>query len=108
MPPARRRTPSATPGDVALAAVDLDAGPAHLLVERRATGVEVSRLDDATWRFAATLCEGQPLAAVFAGAADARADALLAEHFAAGRFVDFRLAPPEDVTGLTVSTEAAL
>jgi hypothetical protein len=94
--------------DVALAAVDLDAGLAHLLVERRATGVEVSRLDDATWRFAAGLCEGQPLAAVFAGATDARADALLAEHLSAGRFVEFRLAPPEDVTALNASTEAIL
>jgi hypothetical protein len=92
--------------DAALAAVDLDAGPVRLLVERRATGVEVSRLDDAAWRFAAALCEGQPLAAVFAAATDTQADALLAEHLAAGRFIDFRLAPPEDMTTLTASIEA--
>jgi hypothetical protein len=65
-------------------------------------------LNDAAWRFAATLCEGQPLVTAFAGAADTGADALLTEHLAAGRFVDFRLAPPEDVTTLTASTEVVL
>jgi hypothetical protein len=94
--------------DATLAAVELDAGPVHLLVERRATGVEVSRLDDAAWRFAAALCEGRPLAEVFAGEADTHADTLLAEHLAAGRFVDFCLAPAEDVTTFTAPTEAAL
>ena len=93
--------------DAALAAVDLDAGPVCLLVERRDTGVEVSRLDDAAWRFATTLCGGQPLAAVSAGAADARADALLAEHLAAGRFVDFRLAPSGVTMPNTPSLEVA-
>ena len=39
----------------------------------------------------------------FAGAADTGDDALLTEHL-----VDFRLAPPEDVTTLTASTEVVL
>jgi hypothetical protein len=91
--------------DAALAAVDLDAGPVRLLVERRATGVEVSRLDEAAWRFAAMLCEGQPLATVFIAATDTGTDALLAEYLAAGRFIDFRLAPTES-TVLTISPEA--
>jgi len=81
--------------DAALAAVDLDAGKLHLLVERRATGVEVSRLDESAWRFAAALCEGRPIEAALAAMPDARAYALLAEHLAAGRFVDFNLAPPD-------------
>lgn len=93
--------------DAALTAVDPGAGPAHLLVERRITGVEVSRLDAAAWRFAHALCEGRPLAAVFATAPDIRADALLAEHLAAGRFVDFRLAPPEEMAPPLATTEAA-
>jgi hypothetical protein len=92
--------------DAALAAVDLDEGPVRLMVERRATGVEVSRLDDAAWRFAAALCDGRPLAAVIAGAADTRAYVLLAEHLAAGRFIDFRLAPPPDTTSVAASPEA--
>lgn len=91
--------------DAALAAVDLDAGPVGLLVERRAAGVEASRIDAAAWRFVTALCEGRPLAAVFAEAAGIRAEALLAEHLAAGRFIDFRLAPGE-LTALTASSEA--
>lgn len=78
--------------DAALAAVDLDAGPVRLLVERRATGVEVSRLDEAAWCFAAALCDGWSVEEALAGAADTRAAALLAEYLAAGRFIDFRLA----------------
>jgi hypothetical protein len=84
--------------DAALAAVDVDAGPApaHLMVERLATGVEVSRLDAVEWRFAAALCEGRAIEAALAEAPDGRADVLLAGHLAAGRFVDFRLAPAPD------------
>jgi len=81
--------------DAALAAVDLDAGPVRLLVERRTTGVEVSRLDDAAWHFATMLCEGHPLASVFIAATDTGNDALLTEYLAAGRFIDFRLGPAE-------------
>ena len=93
--------------DAALAAVDLDAGPVRLLVERQAGGVEVSRLDTAAWHFAVALCERRPLATVFAEAAVTRADAQLAEHLAAGRFIDFRLAPREDMTAQAALTEAA-
>jgi hypothetical protein len=93
--------------DAALAAVDLDAGPAHLLVERRAAGVEASRLDPSAWRFAAALCDGRPIEAAFAEAADNRADQLLAEHLAAGRFIDFRLAPSDATTPLAPLRKAA-
>ncbi len=92
--------------DAALVAVDLDAGPIRLLVERRAAGIEVSRLDDCAWRFATALCDGRPLDAVLAAADGADADALLAEHLAAGRFIDFRLAPSHDVTHLAASSES--
>jgi len=102
--------------DAALAAVDLKAGPVCLLVERGATGVEVSRLDAAAWRFAAALCGGRPLAEVFAacphptlprerGRVGWGHEVRLAEHLAAGRFIDFRLAP-RDATSLTASSEA--
>jgi hypothetical protein len=102
--------------DAALAAVDLETGPVRLLVERRTTGVEVSRLDAAAWRFAAALCEGRPLADVFAvcphptlprerGRVGWGHEVQLAEHLAAGRFVDFRLAPAE-VTAFTASPES--
>jgi hypothetical protein len=110
--------------DAALAAVDPASGPVHLLVERGAAGVEVSRLTAAAWRFAAALCAGRPLADILAEFSEADGEAeqsveadgggtpplqeapagpwsggvpppsavRLADHLAAGRFVDFRLA----------------
>jgi hypothetical protein len=77
--------------DVALAALDLDGPPIHVLVERLPTGVEVMRLDEAGWRFAVALCAGQPLQAALDAAGDVDAGAALASHLAAGRFVDFTL-----------------
>ena len=95
--------------DTALAGVDLKAGPVYLLVERRATGVEVSRLDAAAWGFAAAMCEGRPLAEVFAEAGDTSVEVQLAEHLTAGRFIDFRLIDfhpaPRDATALAPSLE---
>jgi hypothetical protein len=82
------------------------AGPVRLLVERGAAGVEVSRLDDAAWHFAAALCQGRPLVAALAGAGYAGAEALLAEHLAAGRFIDFQLLAPEEMPPLEASPEA--
>ena len=78
--------------DGALAGIDPDAGPVRLLVERRATGVEVSRLDEGAWCFAAALCDGWSVSEALAGAAGSSADVLLAEHLALGRFIDFQLA----------------
>jgi hypothetical protein len=91
----------------ALAGVDLDAGPVRLLVERSAAGVEVSRLYEPAWSFAAELYDGRLVEAAFAGAAATSADALLAEHLAAGRFVDFCLAPPELMASLTATPVTA-
>jgi hypothetical protein len=91
--------------DAALAAVDLDAGPVRLLVERRATGVEVSRLDEAAWCFAAALCDGWSVEEALAGAADTRAAALLAEYL--GRTVHrFAAGAAQAVTPLTATIEA--
>ena len=78
--------------DAALAGVDLGAGPVRLLVERRATGVEVSRLDEAAWCFTVALCDGWSVEEALAGAAGASVAPLLTEHLAAGRFIDFHLA----------------
>jgi hypothetical protein len=75
--------------DAALTAIDLSAGPVRLLVERRATGIEVRRLNDAEWRFTALLCAGRPLADAIEEAPDLEAYSLLAEHLAAGRFIGF-------------------
>jgi hypothetical protein len=75
--------------DQALSAVDLAAGPAWLLVERRETGVEVHRLSAPEWRFMAGLCAGRPLQAALDASRDLEAPRRLAEHLAAGRFVAF-------------------
>jgi uncharacterized protein (UPF0276 family) len=81
--------------DAALSAVDLTSGPVHLLAERGAGGVGVSRLDAGAWRFAAALCEGRRLADVLASHPQPPCgqthELMLAGHLAAGRFVDFHL-----------------
>jgi hypothetical protein len=78
--------------DAALAAIDLAAGPVRLLVHRLASGIDVLRLDESAWGFAAALCSGRPLQAALDAAADVDAPLLLAEHLAAQRFVGFTLA----------------
>lgn len=93
--------------DEALAAIDLNAGPANLLVERGVTGVDASRLDEAAWNFAASLCEGRSIAASLAAVPDSRTNVLLAEHLAAGRFIDFNLAPLDMAASAVTSLEAA-
>src|SRR5713101_4996635 len=77
--------------DDALSAIDPGAGPAWLLVQRLATGVEVRRMSESAWRITAALFAGRPLAAALDEAPDTEASALLADHLAAGRFIDFSL-----------------
>jgi hypothetical protein len=87
--------------DAAMAAIDLAGGPVHLLIERDAAGVQVRRLGAAAWDFTARLCGGTPLYAVLADGPRDNADAWLAEHLSAGRFVEFHLiAPTGGETGL--------
>ena len=75
----------------ALCAIDPGAGPARLLVQRLATGVEVHRMSEPAWRITAALFAGRPLAVALDEAPDTEASALLADHLAAGRFIDFSL-----------------
>lgn len=77
--------------DQMLAALDAAAGQVSLLVERDKTGVQVVRLREPEWRFLAALCRGEPLHSAIGSVADNDASAALAEHFAAGRFIGFRL-----------------
>jgi hypothetical protein len=82
--------------DAALA--KLDPGPAaiHLLVARLPGGVNVTRLSEAEWGFAAALCGGEPLYAALAEADGIEAGILLAGHLTAGHFVGFTMEPPPD------------
>ena len=77
--------------DDALGSVDLGAGPINLLVERRATGVEVERLTEPAWRFLSELCAGRSIEAALDDINDFDCTAALAEHLALGRFADFVL-----------------
>ena len=77
--------------DSTLSAIDPCAGPVWLLTERLSTGVEVRRMSESAWRFTSALCAGRLLAAAFNEAPDCDASALLADHLAAGRFIDFSL-----------------
>jgi len=80
--------------DAALAAVDLAAGPVRLLIGRSLDGVAITRLGESAWRFALDLFAGEPLDAALVRLADGEASALLADHLAAGHFVDFRIHAP--------------
>jgi hypothetical protein len=77
--------------DAALAAIDLASGTVRLLVERRASGVEVARLSEPEWRFAAALFAGTPLHDAIGECPDFDAARALAAHLSAGRFVAFRV-----------------
>jgi hypothetical protein len=76
----------------AMARIDLKAGPVLLSVERDSSGVQVRRLTDWVWEFTAALSSGQPLhAALGIGHVPPahQIHAVLAEHLASGRFIDF-------------------
>jgi hypothetical protein len=76
----------------AMARIDLKAGSVLLLVERDAGGVQVRRMSDWAWEFTASLYGGQPLHAALSDRPSApgeQVNALLAEHLASGRFIDF-------------------
>jgi Putative DNA-binding domain len=77
--------------DSALSAVDPDAGPVWLLVQRLPAGIDVRRMNERAWRFTSALCAGMPLAAAFDVARDLETSALLADHLAAGLFAGFTL-----------------
>jgi len=77
--------------DSALSTIDPGAEPVWLLLRRRASDVEIRRMNERAWQFTSALCAGMPLAAAFDVARDFETSALLADHLAAGLFVDFTL-----------------
>jgi hypothetical protein len=76
-----------------MAAIDLGSGPVWLRVQRLGTGVDVMRISEREWRFAAQLFSGRPLQAALDAAPWLDAATALAGHLAAGRFIGFRLEP---------------
>jgi hypothetical protein len=79
--------------DRALGAIDVASGPVRLMIERRATGIEITRMDEHAWSFASALVAGVRLGEALEHATGIDAPALLARHLAAGRFIGFTLAP---------------
>ncbi|HEY4037988.1 MAG TPA: DNA-binding domain-containing protein [Burkholderiaceae bacterium] len=87
--------------DAALAAIDLNDRPVHLLVERQvgnqsepaSATVRLQRLSKEAWRLTRALCAGRSLGQALEEIAGAEvcAAAVLAEHLAAGRFIAFTL-----------------
>jgi hypothetical protein len=75
----------------AMAGVDLRAGPVHLLIERNADGVQVRSLAPSAWQFTQRLVAGVPLYIAFGELPQPHEhiNVLLADHLAAGRFIDF-------------------
>ena len=78
--------------DAAMAIIDLDAC-VHLLIERCAGDVEVTRLEKHKWLFAEALATGHSLASSLEVVGDPNATLWLAEQLAAGHFIGFELAP---------------
>jgi hypothetical protein len=89
--------------DEALAAIDLKAGSQWLMIERTPSGVEVISLPESEWRFNAGLAARKPLQDLLAVAGDADIPSLLARHFAAGRFIGFRLIPDDPLYSEKIS-----
>lgn len=74
--------------DEGMAAVDLAAGPVHLVVQRTGDAPRVLRLSERDWRFATGLFDGRPLEALLEEFGDAM-PTLLAEHLTAARLTAF-------------------
>jgi hypothetical protein len=75
----------------AMAGVDLRAGPVHLLIERDANGIQVRTLAASAWQFTQHLVAGVTLYIAFGELPQPHEDinALLANHLAAWRVIDF-------------------
>ena len=79
--------------DAALAAIDIAGAPVRLVVERTETGVDVTRLDEAAWRYLEDLAAGHTLGEAIAAHPAVDAPNALAGHLAHARFAGFDLAP---------------
>jgi hypothetical protein len=75
--------------DDAMAGIDLQTGPVWLLVERRESGVVVTRCGEPAWKFASALFASHSLQDAIDAAPDIDAPILLADHLAAGRIIGF-------------------
>lgn len=75
--------------DAAMAAIDLQAGPVHLLVERAVGRAVVSRMDPSDWQGTSALAQGRCFGDCLSPGNEAAIANLLAAHLAAHRLVAF-------------------
>jgi hypothetical protein len=73
--------------DSAMAAIELNGAPVHLMIERDAVGVQVRRLDASAWDFTRRLAAGTPLYELIDCGANEQIHGWLAEHLSAGRLI---------------------
>jgi hypothetical protein len=77
--------------EAAMASIDLEAGPAWLLVERGESEVKVTRCSEPAWQFASALFASHALQDAIDASPDIDAPILLADHLAAGRIIAFNV-----------------
>src|SRR5262249_16989023 len=75
--------------EAALGAMTMKTGPRWLIVQRRAAGIAVIRLDEDEAVWTSHLFSGTALGEIMLGEESARFAALLADHLAGGRFAGF-------------------
>jgi hypothetical protein len=75
--------------EAAMAAIELESGPVHLLVERADGRPAVVRLPEEQWHWTSALVQGRAFAELLAEDTASEVAALLARHLVAGRVVAF-------------------
>lgn len=85
-----------------LAQINLVTDPVWLMIRRSASGIDVERIEQWQWQFAATLLAGYPLDAAPVNASEAEAHIWLASLLALGCFTDIDLSkwvPESSIVG---------
>jgi hypothetical protein len=81
-----------------MAKIDFHSGPIWLLVERRESGIGVTRCSEPAWRFASALFASCPLQDAIDAAPEIDAPVLLADHLTTGRITAFRIVDSQSAT----------
>jgi len=93
--PADAITDAVIAGDkVAMAEVDVTAGPVWLVIHRGPHGVEARGLTERDWRLTQSLCQGVSLEAALDASEVSDPISLVADHLVRGRFAGFEVIPP--------------
>lgn len=94
--------------NTALAALNTERHPLHLLVERHAGAISIVRLVEPEWRFLDMLCARKPLHVALEASTDFDAASALADHLANGRFTAVEWIDGDPTVGNSLSTTGVL